>query len=266
MNDDIENSLKVWDFYPGAPLGKVGKPLKPGEVYFIDQYNQEYSRDIEPMQGGHGDNYYYQLMANIRKYKGIRKPAIPVSKTIELAKGFDQWDDSLATFYDHKGDVADRNSPGNFRAGPYVDTSGRNDVLEAKVTHDANYLYFYIRCALPLTSYKGENFMTIYINADPGKSRGWKGYDYVVNSIVLNAAKTTIKRLAKNGKARGKLTTPMKIEDDKIMIRVPRAKMKMQGSLNFEFHIADNAARIDNTFYAYGDHAPSRRANYSYKQ
>ena len=39
---------------------------------FVDQYDQEHSRDIEPMKGGHGDNYYYQLAAFIRRYKGVR--------------------------------------------------------------------------------------------------------------------------------------------------------------------------------------------------
>jgi len=37
---------------------------------YPDQFCDEYSRDIEPMKDGHGDNYYYQLAANIRKIKG----------------------------------------------------------------------------------------------------------------------------------------------------------------------------------------------------
>jgi hypothetical protein len=31
----------------------------PRQRYFVDNYTAEYSRDIEPMKGGHGDNYYY---------------------------------------------------------------------------------------------------------------------------------------------------------------------------------------------------------------
>ena len=30
------------------------------DALFVDQYSKEYSRDIEPMRGGHTDNYYYQ--------------------------------------------------------------------------------------------------------------------------------------------------------------------------------------------------------------
>ena len=39
--------------------------------YFVDEFNMEFNRDIEPMQGGYTDNYYYQLVSNIRKYKGV---------------------------------------------------------------------------------------------------------------------------------------------------------------------------------------------------
>ncbi len=78
--------------FPGAKCGKGGREVKMGEGYFIDQYNQEFSRDIEPMKGGHTDNYYYQLIANVRKYKGVAKPE-PAGEpvTIDLNGGFDQW-------------------------------------------------------------------------------------------------------------------------------------------------------------------------------
>ena len=45
---------------------------------FVDEFNEEFSRDIEPMPGGHGDDYYYQLVANVRRYKGAR-PLPPVT-------------------------------------------------------------------------------------------------------------------------------------------------------------------------------------------
>jgi hypothetical protein len=41
-----------------------------GEYVFTDNYNQEYSRDIEPMEGGHGDQYYRWMIEYISAYKG----------------------------------------------------------------------------------------------------------------------------------------------------------------------------------------------------
>ena len=40
-----------------------------GENAFTDNYNQEYSRDIEPMKGGHGDQYYQWMKQYISAYK-----------------------------------------------------------------------------------------------------------------------------------------------------------------------------------------------------
>lgn len=40
-----------------------------GRSLFVDNYNQEYSRDIEPMEGGHGDQYYSWMEQYIAAYK-----------------------------------------------------------------------------------------------------------------------------------------------------------------------------------------------------
>ncbi len=40
-----------------------------GQTAFVDNYNQEYSRDIEPMEGGHGDLYYQFMKQYIAAYK-----------------------------------------------------------------------------------------------------------------------------------------------------------------------------------------------------
>jgi hypothetical protein len=44
----------------------AGRWGNPDSVEFVDQFDREYGRDIEPMKGGHGDNYYYQLATNLR--------------------------------------------------------------------------------------------------------------------------------------------------------------------------------------------------------
>lgn len=40
-----------------------------GRSLFVDNYNQAYSRDIEPMEGGHGDTYYQWMKQYIAAYK-----------------------------------------------------------------------------------------------------------------------------------------------------------------------------------------------------
>ena len=86
------------------------------------------------MKGGHGDNYYYQLMAAVRRYKGVAEPvAAGPEQTIDLNGGFDQWKQVESSYFDHVGDTYHRDSPGNFAAGPYVNRTGRNDIVESKV-------------------------------------------------------------------------------------------------------------------------------------
>src|SRR5438093_1263384 len=76
-------------------------------VMFVDTFNQPNSRDIEPMKGGHGDNYYYQMVSNIRRYKGVRKPpAASAPATIRLDGSFRQWDSVRPEFRDDIGDAA----------------------------------------------------------------------------------------------------------------------------------------------------------------
>ena len=122
----------------------LGEPLKMGETYFVDQYNQEYGRDIEPMQGGHGDNYYYQMVEGIRHFKGVhQRPKASAPKTIHLNNDFSQWQDVGPEFLDDIGDTAHRNHYGWGLAEPYVNTTGRNDFDLIKVARDEQNLYFY---------------------------------------------------------------------------------------------------------------------------
>src|SRR4029079_1529680 len=63
--------------------GRYTRPKEP--IVFVDQFDQEYGRDIEPMRGGHSDNYYYQLVANVRRFKGAPRLATsPTNHSIDI--------------------------------------------------------------------------------------------------------------------------------------------------------------------------------------
>tara|TARA_R110002050_G_scaffold141496_2_gene266699 strand:+ start:50979 stop:52817 length:1839 start_codon:yes stop_codon:yes gene_type:complete len=268
MGKDINKSLLKWSFYPGAHLGKAGKKLKEGDYYFIDQYNQEFSRDIEPMTGGHTDNYYYQLMANIRKYKGMEKPmkaGPPFS--VAIRGNFEQWDNVEAVYFDHIGDTEHRNSPGFGQAGPYVNTTGRNDLVTMKVAYDATSVYFYAETSQPITPSTDSNWMLLFIDADQNKETGWEGYDFVINSTVIDLKTTNLTSLNKDGSLGKSLPVPYKVRQNKLMIQVKRVDLDHVESLAFDFHWADNIGEIGDIseFFLNGDSAPERRANYRFQ-
>lgn len=54
-----------------------------GTYQFTDNYNQEYSRDIEPMKGGHGDLYYQWMKKYISAYRNLETCPVLVESGYE---------------------------------------------------------------------------------------------------------------------------------------------------------------------------------------
>lgn len=90
----------------------LGKPLACNDTHFIDDFNQEFSRDIEPMRGGHEDAYYYQLVANVRRFKGARSvsDATPARRIASLTP--ESFRDVGPDYLDDSGDVMHRSALG----------------------------------------------------------------------------------------------------------------------------------------------------------
>jgi len=250
----------------------IGDPLQPGDSWFVDNYNQEYSRDAEPMKDGHTDNYYYQMIDGIRRYKGVRElPTPSAPTTISIDGSFSDWDSVGPKYRDWKNDTTHRDHDGYGSAGPYTNTTGRNDFITAKVARDNTYIYFYIKTAENITSYTDNNWMMLFINADQNYADGWEGYDYVVNMAVNSTTSTTLK-----GTSGGWNWTDVdtnvayQVSGNQMEIRVARSDID-QGSggdpIAFDFHLADNIQNNDDIieFAVSGDSAPGRRFNYRYE-
>jgi hypothetical protein len=247
----------------------LGRVLPEGETYFVDEYNQEYSRDIEPMKGGHTDNYYYQMISYIRRYKGVRPPE-PASaqKTIVIDGKFSDWLDVRPEFRDHVGDTEHRNSIGWGNAGIYINKTGRNDFVRLKVARDNRNVYFYAETRENITPYTERNWMLLFIDTDQDPSTGWNGYDYLVNASVPDAKTTTVKKNLGGWKWSEGIRVPYRVAGNKMEIAIPRSVLELpaNGDFAFDFHWADNIQKTDDIveFAMSGDSAPDRRFNYRY--
>ena len=72
-------SITWWNEWAAQRL-----PMSDGRTYhFTDNYTQEYSRDIEPMKGGHGDQYYLWMKEYIRAYRNIEECPVLVESGYE---------------------------------------------------------------------------------------------------------------------------------------------------------------------------------------
>jgi len=246
----------------------LGEILPAGESYFVDQYTQEYSRDAEPMKDGHTDNYYYQMIGNIRRYKGVREPEIPSGpKTIVIDGSFGDWDDVVPEFRDTKVDTTHRNHPGWGSAGTYINTTGRNDFVMLKTTRDNDNIYFYAETNSNLSPYSDPSWMLLFIDSDCNNATGWEGYDYLVNSPVINSQTTTLKQ--RTGGAWSLVSqVPFRASGNKLEIAIPRTDIGQGGGpgTGFDFHWSDNIQQLDDIieFAVSGDSAPNRRFKYRY--
>lgn len=229
----------------GKGIAMRGQRLKAGESYFVDQFSPEFSRDIEPQKGMLGDNYYYQLIANIRRYKGVRPlPHPSTPKTIRIDGHFADWTGVGPSYTDPVGD-------------PPPNTTGRNDIHTCKVARDKYNLSFAVVCANPIsTNTEATNGLTLFLDTDQNGLTGWHGYDYRVAGGQLQ----------RWGGAAWATICPIKVatEGTRLELQVPRARVGQTGRVAFDFHWADNGQ--PDLDAQYGDSAPDRRFNYRFEE
>ena len=244
------------------PVADSRKPIR-----FVDNADANCSRDIEPMEGGYGDNYYMQMISFIRKYKGAPGGVAGDNKAIDMDGGFAQWSSVKALYRDYVNDTVNRS---NRVFVTKKDTTGRNDFDELKVCEDAGNIYFFAKTAADITSAGDNDFakntwMTLYISTDMGG--GWKGANFVINYAAPEGGKTAVGRLAssdsysvaKCGDAQ------IRYRGNMMMVAVPKAALGISGSASISFKWADNTAVGDVfSFYKNGDAAPIGRAFYRY--
>jgi len=234
-------------------------------VVFVDEFNQEFSRDIEPMTGGHGDDYYYQLVDNIRRYKGTRPIPAVVPAPIKMDGTFTAWGQVQPEFRNAVSAPVHRDAAGSAKGLRYTNATGRNNILASKVSFDAHTIYFYVRTQDKLTPHTGRDWMRLYLNTDGNAKTGWQGYDYAVNRQV-GSQTTLLEKHAGNGYQ----WTPVgqvryQASGNEMAIAIPRISLGIQTlPATIDFKWADNCyAKGDWTdFLLNGDAAPPGRFSF----
>ena len=239
--------------------------------YFVDEYTEEYSRDIEPMKGGHTDNYYFQMVGQNRLRKGVR--GVPMASsplTINFATGFSQWTNVSPAYYDAINDTVWRNYASSVsQVGTYTNFTGRNDFTVLKVARDATNFYFMAQCNSNLTTYTGSNWMVLFIDTDQNHLTGWEGYDFAVNLGPRTASTTSLSQNTTTNWSWTAVRSDIiyKATGNQLMLAIPRAALSLTTDpVTFDFHWADNFQINDIAdFGVNGDSAPDRRFNYRYQ-
>jgi len=255
---------------------------------FVDVYNNEFSRDMEMMVDdatsasvGYGDNFYMQLVQQVRdlKYKlhnGGRVVSLP-EKTIDI---YDTnyaltWTYANATYRDFKGDALARNCQNAANGGAtqevYVDNTNRNDIKTIRVAHDSQYLYMYVDCATTITPYQAGDtaWMNVLIGVEYGDDTSFGSYTYMVNRTpnVGNNTTTIHRYINKEWVQVG--TAEYNLHGEVITFKIPLSDIG--GSSSIRFKVSDNVQRDSRfnhnpimNYYITGDSAPLGRLGYTY--
>ena len=241
--------------------GKVQFLGRASDFLFVDQYNAEFNRGIQPMKGGYTDNYYMQMAQNIRKYKGARPiPVIEQRVKINIDAQFNDWEKVAVEYRDTKGDVAHRahNGYGNLH---YTNTSGRNDILTSKVMADKTNLYFYVETASDMSPHTDDQWMMLLIDADQNAETGWFGYDYLVRDYKQQA--TSYKYEENQWQAQDKCVYAYSANELELGLALQPLGLSAEG-FSFDYKWVDNPKDLEDiiSLCTHGDAAPNRRFNY----
>lgn len=258
-NEWVAGRYTEWSTYTDADA------YYPGGL-FVDQYTHEYSRDCEPMRGGHTDNYYYQLAGWVRKFKGVRAPPMATGPSAIAVDGaFDDWTSVLPEYRDTIGDVTHREHLG-YGHILYRNVTGRNDIVIAKAAYDEEHLFFFVQTFAPITPHTGPYWMLLLIDTDQDGRTGWLGYDYIINLEPPSESETTVRSWRDGGWTTVGAGT-YRVNGNGMELSVPRAAVAMPpGKPAFDFHWADNIQGFGDVseLGVNGDNAPNRRWNYRY--
>jgi len=248
-------------------MGRYKGP-KDRPVTFIDQANQEYSRDIEPMKGGHFDNYYMQLIDYVRRFKGT-DPVLQAgpNKTINIRGTFKQWDDVGPVYYNMPFGTLKRNHTG-YGGIVYNNVAGSNGVELLKLTRDDDNLYFFVQTKYPIKKYSFQPWMRLFLHIEGDQRIGWKGYQYAVNLELIDSDFSILHESLGGWRWKHKGRVPLNTAGNQMMLSVSRELLGLKGISDFEVHFKwVDGGRGDWTiedFYLNGDTAPYGRVNYVY--
>ena len=260
------NEWLAWKYCPGGD-----HPL------FVDNFSSEFSRDMEMDKDTYQDNFYLQLVRNVRRYKGAAKASDYEWKK-KTVNSFSDFAGVASKYYDFRGDAIERDfygfdiRPGSKEQGLlgswYTDRSARNDIVSVAVTHDDENVYFGIETVEAITAYEsGENWMNVLLStkkANAGNS--WEGYDYILNRAPGNG-KTSVEKSAGGWNWEKVGEAAITVDGNKMTISVPLSMLGLSASeFSFGFKVADNVTNYKDImdYYVSGDSAPIGRLRYSY--
>lgn len=255
-----------------SELGNTRPGVTPaiGETYFVDAYNAEFNRDIEPSWNpAIRDNYYMQLVSHLRRYKGVRPiPTPSKAVTIVINSDMSQWTEVQPEFRDDIGDITHRNTGGFQNMAPVVNKTGRNDIVVAKMTKDVDNLFCYVRTHEAMTNARlSKQWMMLFLNTDVNYKTGWCGYDFLVYKDPITKKYSLCRNTGNEYNWEAIAPVAYVVQGNELHLAIPKSLLGISEDCDIDFKWADNTPEYPDIldFITEGDVAPNMRFNYRYK-
>jgi len=245
------------------------KLLHSEGVHFVDVFDEEHSRDIDLMKGGFNDNFYLQLIQNVRRFKYtdyVEYNHKLVNIDIQNPNALALWDYVNTHYKDFAGDAMARDHQGAVASLRYVDNSNRNDITDIKVAHNKENLYFYIKTLDHITPYNGTdlNWMNVFIQTNDDE--GFAGFQYVINRNP-NSTTTSLEKSTGGYNFTKVGDVKYTILNNVMQIEIPLLLLGLNANnVKIDFKVADNVTHYEDImdYYVTGDSAPIGRLKFRY--
>ena len=240
------------------------------KLLFVDCCDINGSRDLEMMRGGYGDNYYMHWIAKIRQYKGLGVQRRDGARHFDFGQPT-AWAAMMARYRNYPGMAIHRDARG-FDGRQYRVSSGRNDIVEARMAHDDENLYLAVQVAAPLTPATDGRWMMCFLGTEGEGRPRYLGYDFVLNRHSPVDGMATLERRTTTG-WEVVATCRLVCHGNEVQVEVPFAALGLDagcpGALHFKW--SDNQtdavqepSQTAAAFYVEGCCAPVGRLNYVY--
>ncbi|MHC1696031.1 MAG: hypothetical protein AB9835_12350 [Eubacteriales bacterium] len=233
---------------------------------FPDQFDETFSRDIEPTKDTLKDNYFYQMVSYIRRFKGVRElPEASGEKSIKLgASG--QWDDVSPAYRSYQNNTKARDH-GGYAGCYYKNETGRNDIVLSKVARDKDNLYFMVQSSSVLSPKSDKLWMRLLLDIEGYDAPTWEGFQYIVNR-TSPSDKATLEKSDGGWTWSEVGGVEYSVNGNTLEMKIPKSLLGITGdkfTVNFKW--CDNNLESGDImdFYQYGDTAPQGRFCYVYK-
>lgn len=228
---------------------------------WVDTFNVEYSRDIEMTKGYYDDNYYLQLIKQVRRYKGV--PEISVwapDNTLPVYNDSSQWANvKCAVYRAISAKPFSRDFIGYIPDIHYTQAAPANFIRVVRAAHDKENMYFCIETDTDITPFSESknNRMNIFIGTEKEE------FEYVLNRISYGS----VERVVKRGEFVRQHDVPCSVTGKYMQLAIPLADIGVKcDSFGIRFKVADSVENPDNImdYYVSGSTLPLGRMSYLY--